>query len=218
MQNPWTDLPTELPYVLRDDAEQVREFNTTHDSDDDHYLHVELLPEPYLGDPTNAPVVLLYRNPSFRDGVLSLHQEPAYQDSVRECLLHEVQEYPFFVLNPRNEFPGKDYWTSKLGELIDIHGVERVTRFVCTIEFSPYRSRKFMNLELPSQEYNLKLVRNAIERKATIVMMCGDSYWKEAVPELETVAYRRNSPQCQHVTSGNCPKAFKVIDRILRET
>ena len=59
MDNPWGQLPEQAPYVLPADATAVESFNRR--ARDNHILHTEKLPEPYLGDPT-APIVLLNLN------------------------------------------------------------------------------------------------------------------------------------------------------------
>ena len=57
---------------------------------------------------------------------------------------------------------------------------------VLSIEFLPYHSTSYRTVPvtLPSQRYSFGLVRAAIERAATIVVLRGRRSWTVAVPEL----------------------------------
>lgn len=64
MENPWKHLPGQPPYVLPADAPAISSFNQG--VSDEHQIRLELLPEPYLGDP-DAPIILLSLNPGFSE-------------------------------------------------------------------------------------------------------------------------------------------------------
>jgi len=57
---------------------------------------------------------------------------------------------------------------------------------VLAVEFHGYRSKKWpaLPVTLPSQWYGFQLVREAIARKAFVVILRGERDWKVAVPEL----------------------------------
>jgi hypothetical protein len=61
MNNPWIALPTRAPFVLKEDRPHIDAFNRQVGRN--HYLHCELLPEPFVGDPKTAAVIYLQRNP-----------------------------------------------------------------------------------------------------------------------------------------------------------
>lgn len=56
MRNPWLDLPASAPFVLTANAAVIARFNERARAD--VAVHIELLPEPLLGDPL-SPIVLL---------------------------------------------------------------------------------------------------------------------------------------------------------------
>jgi len=62
MRNPWTDLPATAPFVLPCDKEAIEAFNAS--AKPDHTIHTEVLPAPFVGNPT-APIVLLNLNPGY---------------------------------------------------------------------------------------------------------------------------------------------------------
>jgi hypothetical protein len=62
MDNPWRNLSREQPFVLEGDKSRILLFNNK--VKDEHKIHLELLPEPYLGNP-ESEIVLLNLNPGF---------------------------------------------------------------------------------------------------------------------------------------------------------
>ena len=50
MNNPWIELPDFAPYVLRNDADIVNEFNhkVMNDGKSDLKIQLDLLPEPFI--------------------------------------------------------------------------------------------------------------------------------------------------------------------------
>ncbi len=58
-----------------------------------HRLHLELLPEPFLGRP-DAPVILLNLNPGFNDEDILAHGRLDFAESARLTLLRAPQAYP----------------------------------------------------------------------------------------------------------------------------
>lgn len=64
MENPWTDLPMDAPYVLPQDKPVLDKYLTTFT--DDHTLRLDKLPLPYVGSPVLADVLLLALNGGFK--------------------------------------------------------------------------------------------------------------------------------------------------------
>jgi hypothetical protein len=80
MRNPWLELPHQAPYVLADDADAIERFNRTASARrqaDRTWLHLELLPEPFLGDPA-APIVVLSLNPGYSPDDAAWHAGPTF--------------------------------------------------------------------------------------------------------------------------------------------
>src|SRR2546427_6801526 len=117
VRNPWLDLPHQAPFVLTEDAKAVADFNRS--ATDATRSHVELLPEPFLGDP-KAPVVLLSLNPGFSHEDADCHTDPTFARLSRANLEHRACDHPFYLLNPTVSGPGRRWWDRRLSRLLDL--------------------------------------------------------------------------------------------------
>jgi len=203
-------MPRSSPFVLPEDAGFIECFNQK--AKPAHKIRVELLPEPYLGDPL-APVVLLSLNPGFSDADLGIHQNPVFAARSMDNLFHHPNKYPFFLLNPElNTAPGNGWWNRKLSELIEEAGLETVASRLLCVEFFPYHSRQYRKCKntLPSQLYSFDLVRKAMRRGAVIIMMRSSRLWLEAIPELNKYkVHCVNSVQNPKISAKNCPDGYR---------
>ena len=70
---PWPLLPATADFVLTEDLPYVRVFNgyNVHDL---NRIHTECIPQPMFGR-RDAPVVVLFSNPTFNADELSIQQE-----------------------------------------------------------------------------------------------------------------------------------------------
>jgi hypothetical protein len=210
--NPWHGLPDRPDYVLPEDIEQLTNFNRR--AKPEAYLHLNLIPEPFLGLP-DALVVLLGLNPGYIDEDDAHHKDPAFMRRSRDNLLHLDSTYPFFLLDPAITAPGRRWWERKLRHLIERFGRETIAQRVLCVEYFPYHSRRFGHhkLVLPSQQYSFSLVRDAINREATIIVMRSKRIWLDAVPELN--GYKRlcqlRNAQSPYISPRNCPVGFEAI-------
>jgi hypothetical protein len=227
MKNPWTELPGEIPFVLKEDLPIVEKFNRRFSPDHPVYIHTEGLPLPILGRP-GAPVVLLNLNPGFTETDI---ENPAFEklaeeevnfhgEAIIKCLRHEELEYPFYLLDPRVEDAGGyTWWTRKLKHLIWEFGAKHVANNVVCVEFFPYPSRRYGHCEiLPSQEYSFFVVREAMKRGAVIVGMRSSRLWLWQIPELEGYQnyFALKNPQTPAVSPNNCPPGGygKVVEAL----
>lgn len=216
--NPWLQLPNRPPYVLPEDAEMVRRFNTG--ASEILKLRIdELLPEPVVGDP-EAPVLLLSNNPGFGK-YAGFRQQHAFMRKLRAGLGGRYADVPFLYLDP--EFPEAGrWWRQKLKCLIDVLGEKVVGRSVCNVVFFPYPSIRFghRRCELPSQAYAFGFVHQAVERGAAIVLMRKGrlKQWLDKVPSL--IAYDKlvllRNPQMPSISPKNCEEGDfeKIVDAI----
>ncbi len=217
MDNPWRSLPPQRPYVLESDRNPISSFNQR--AKPEVQIHLEALPEPYLGIPT-APVVLLSLNPGFGLETLPFHQEsPYFRETHRQNLNHGAMEYPFYLLDPGNAAsPGYQWWARRLRKLTESCGQQRVANRVLCVEYFPYASEHFgFSNILSSQHYGFDLVQQAMKRDATILVMRGERYWLTVIASLKHYShfYRLNSTQSVYVTENNCPDGFpRIVDRI----
>ncbi len=217
MENPWGELPAEALFVLESDRAPIVAFNAS--APQDAFVHLELLPEPFVGRP-GAPVVLLNLNPGFSAKDSESHSNSTFAAVLRENLLHAELDYPFYLLNP--ELPGLGYWwwERKLRRLIRDCGQETVARNLLCVEYFPYHSRRYQHhkLRVPSQEYSFSLVRAAIARGSLVVLMRAKRQWLGAVPELESYPQllELKNPQNPTVSPGNCPDGYSRIVHVIK--
>jgi len=229
MPNPWVDLPETGPYAHPRDAEVLAACAANFGPV--HALHLECLPEPFLGNP-RAPVVLLSRNPGFAPRDPEVHREPGFIAASRANLRHEPAEYPFYLLSPDlADTPGAAYWRGKLWHLaervlqaLDLANIEDawriVARNVACVEYHGYHSKEYRPLgaELFTQGYGRQLVQAAVERGTEVVVLRSADDWLAAVPMLRGYArlHRLKSAQNVTLTPTNCPYGWvPVVTSIL---
>jgi hypothetical protein len=214
--NPWADLPAIEPFVLPCDRLTVEAHNTI--AAPAERLDLRLMPEPFMGRP-DAPIVLLALNPGLSSRDLRAHRRPEFQARVRSCLAHGSDQYPFYYLDPSQRGPGVDWWRRVAGSLVEQFGAEAVADRMLCVEYLPYHSVKFdhAHLRLPSQEYGFALVREAIRRKAEVVVMRGLRYWLGAVPELAGYPLRSGLRNVRNTTlsAGNLDGAYERVFGVL---
>lgn len=214
--NPWRSLPDEAPYVLPGDALAIDAFNRR--ANEDHRVHLELLPEPFFGSP-DAPLVVLGLNPGFDPRDEEAHRTPWFQQALRRNLAHEHGPFPFYYLDPAvADTPGGAWWLRRLREPIAIAGLACVASRILCVELFPYHSRHYGRVPpLPSQAYGFQLVERAIRRDALVVAMRSWRLWRQAVPALAsyTRVVRLRSPQNVAISPRNCGDAWPLVTSAL---
>jgi hypothetical protein len=206
IDNPWKQSALSEPYVLDIDKPQIDSYNVNK-FDDPGYMHIELLPEPFYGNP-QAPVMLLSLNPGYAKNA----DADFYNLNEAACRLnleHATQEYPFYLLNPAyREYTGHQWWYKHLSALIKDTTLQRVATNVCCVEFFPYHSRSFKasRLKLKSAYYRHELVVQA-KNDGHLIIMRAARHWYGAIPELKTYTNvcTLNSPQNPTISPNNMP-------------
>jgi hypothetical protein len=142
VDDPWPALPRRPSFVLPQDEEHIRRFNET--AAPSHRVRLELLPEPFLGNP-RAPVVLLGLNPGFNSADAKYHHgDPYFIASLRRSLAHEATKYANYLLDPHSaDAPGGRWWRRRLRQPIHDFGLEVIARWVFVLELFPYHSKQF---------------------------------------------------------------------------
>ena len=211
MVNPWLELPADAPYVLPQDHQRIAAFNRI--ADENTLVRLGMMPEPFLGNPA-APVILLGLNPGFSPDA-HRNETGEFLALSRQNLHHAGGEYPFYLLTPSLEVPGRFWWEKKLAHLIRTKGLRAVARGLLCVEYFPYHSTRFAHsrLNVPSQQYSFGLVRSALSRNAVIVIMRSERLWRAALPELNHYprCYCLQNPQNVVVTPNNCPDGYGEI-------
>ena len=179
-------------------------------------LHTALLPQPFIGDPESAKVILLMLNPGLGPmdyySELSDNRDATYIQALQRNLRGDATDHPFFFLDPSFRWhPGAEYWDRRLGWLIDAfvaHGLKPnesrrlVAQNVCCIQSLPYHSTNFSGLRallkaLPS----VKLARDAATELATdptrlTIVMRNAEFWQLAEANNvrhAAISHRRNA-------------------------
>lgn len=223
MENPWKKVGAR--YALPQDEWYVRRYNIKAKPPQQAQLQVP--PQPYIGNPSTARVILLGKNPSYapiddEDLARLPDLETAYM-----CALTFENDYPFFVLDPR--FEGTNcfkVWNDALADLFaacqNDHGVDRDTVLsrLAVVQWHPYHSQRsfdFKDLEEPliSQAYNLEMIREGIRASRLFVLQYGASnekQWRAKLPELPKDSVTTNSPQSSLLSRGNLsPENFERL-------
>ncbi len=223
MENPWTRVGAR--YALPEDEWYVRRYNLKAKPPQQAQLQVP--PQPYIGNPLKARVVLLGKNPIY---------SPADDDDLARISELETEkmrgltfesENSFFSLDPRFEGTNSyKVWNDALADLFSAceseHGVDRATVLsrLAVVQWHPYYSQRafdFKDLEEPllSQAFNLALIREAIKPKRLFVIQYGASNekaWRAKLPELPKDSVTTNSPQSSLLSRGNLsPEYFARI-------
>lgn len=216
--NPWSLLPEQPPFVLPADEVAIRSFNEK--ASENHKLRIDdILPEPFVGTP-DAPVVLLGNNPGFKAERVPIKREAAFVTRLRDNLLHKQSDQPFVFFASDVDEVHRLWWDRKFKGLLFHFGRDVIARSVLTVEHFPYPSRLYGagRLHLPSgaREYSYALVKNAMQRKALIVLTRGKKRWYRAVDGLESypgLCEVRN-PQVASISRGNCDRFRDIVQAI----
>jgi hypothetical protein len=222
MHNPWKELPQEPPYVLREDLQAITAFNERRQPNTRIEIEVGSIPEPFIGNPQSAKVVLLNGNPGHDVRDCKAHTNNGFREALRLNLQHERQAYPFFPLNPAFSWtPCGEWWCKHLRELFDVGGLPRleVAQWLCVIEWFPYHSLNGRNLPqncvVPSQKYSFETVTEALRARKLVVGMRAKKRWTRVDERLGKIRYLKN-PRNPTISRGNGETLFWQIVNALR--
>ena len=222
MNNPWRDFAYNTPYILKSDLDHVNNRNLNTRSSN-FIIHTDLLPEPYFGNILYANIVLLGLNPGVSDDARRYECMTDYFVTThKKNLLHENQDYPFYLLDPHNHLaPGHEWWMNKFKPLLKNGiSIENISKKICCLEFFPYHSKQYKHnvALLNSQKYNFFLLERAILRNAIIIVMRSENYWiQNSIPLYKYKNsgnyFKLNS--CQNVIISSKNLGFENFKKIL---
>lgn len=220
VQNPWSELPSQSPYVLDIDRASIAQYNRSRLKADQRVVP-ESIPEPFIGNPHSAKVVLLNLNPGHSENDAKAHADQDFREAMMHNLRHGGQECPFYALNPKFAWTPCGIWwrahTSKLHKA----GLswEAISAGLLVIEWFPYHSKKSglpLTPVCPSQEYSFQLVKKMLESKI-VVGMRSKRHWTNAIPAVQDFPFLKN-PQNPQISPGNMvAELFERIVEALRE-
>lgn len=188
--NPWLKLPaSDDSYVLDIDRQDISAYNESR-----HGAGKVIegsLPEPFIGNPETAKVVLLNLNPGHSESDKDDYRNDDFEEAIVHNLRHEPQEYPFYPLNPAFSDTGAGKWwrthTRGLQRAADVDDMT-LANSLLVIEWFPYHSKKSA---LPaerlceSQKYSFQLAGEMLERGRPIVLMRAKEQWIRVHRQLE---------------------------------
>lgn len=225
MKNPWTEFldNSKQDYlILNDDRLVVDQFNEK--AKEEHRIHTEIMPAPFMGNVLDSPVLLLLLNPGFDEEEERKdyynHYRPYWEKEIQHE--HSVPDLPLFCLEDKyTQF--SDYWKRRLRFLIEATSKEKVAQNIALVQFFPYHTKKYKDISkrissdyLTSQKYNFYLVEKAIKRDATIIMLRGKKQWFEAIPSLMNYknVFFTNSNRNTYLSKGNMKNFDEIIKKI----
>lgn len=229
-QNPWEKLSLESPFVLPSDLPCINAFNATIPENDSRRIVVDsVIPEPFVGDVFSSSVVILLLNPGLDEtNDPKVHADPEFRDALISNMKHKRTDYPFYFFNPVfRDTPGSQYWRGKTKQLREIFDDSTLARNLAAIEWFPYKSKKYGSCTVPSQQYSFQLVKDAIQRKATIVVARSKAKWEDSVPELRHYPNMLTLSSSQNVVLSknnmkhkgeNTDKAWELLINAIEET
>lgn len=190
MINPWLSLPTSSPHVLSEDRLVIDNFNVALPVASPFRIATDgVIPEPFVGAVTTAPVVVLQLNPGHDDTNVASHADPEFRAALFGNLCHAEVDWPFYFFDPRfrDSHPGGRWWIKKTKELAKAIPLATLAQRLAVVEWFPYKSTKYKRgCRVNSQAYGFALVEAAITRGALIVVSRSIDLWEESVPALRT--------------------------------
>ena len=206
--NPWGDLPEEPPFVLRMDRDAVATWNAK--ASPKVKVRTDLMPDPPLGDPLTAAVVVLALNPSLDDEDFVDHRDPELQALMRKAMT-EPRDL-FWLRDDVSTTTGGRWWRRKLAALIEATSLDAVRREVAVGHLHQYHSKSSSPLlRPPSGRHNLELIRKVIPRGVPMLALTGVERWRAADPAIRPAEFwEPQSAQAMVVSPRNHLGGFDV--------
>jgi hypothetical protein len=138
------------------------------DKIDKNKFKVESIPEPFIGNPDSATVVLLSGNPYDSVEDPATHKIPAFRNAMRSNLCRQPGS-DFYPLNPDfRQTPCGVWWRKCLKELLAELSAETLAKKMLVVEWFPYHSKNGKALPkkpVPSQLYSFQLAKEMLDRE-----------------------------------------------------
>lgn len=183
---------------------------------DEHQFRLEVPPSPFIGS-FEAKVVVLLSNPGWDKDDEELQGTGRFAERAIGALCSD-DGGDFWPLDPQSEIK---WWTDRTRQIaLEIGdgdargGFRALQEQLMVVELHGYHSKKWYAplAPLPTQAFNIELVRHAMARKALIIMPRSIRHWYAALPALgesdALMSYERrieglNSPRSAYFTRGN---------------
>lgn len=199
-KNPWENLINKNGlFYLENDYDNIMQNNDDYgdDLENDYYVDLRYVPEPFIGN-INAPIYFLLANPGRINNDEELELENLEDNFINDSisnLKHVTIDYPFLYLNPDFQHTsGAKWWNTCLNPIItylNINREEFSAKFFA-VEIYGYHTKKFnsrfvnKNLFLPSINYTISLIQNAIRENKLILIGRSVRKWFNLVDGLSS--------------------------------
>ncbi len=188
IENPWVKMPRRAPFVLPEDEQFVAAFNAALGENfrDLHTIVGDVPPGAFVG-PFDAPVVLLLANPGLDPSDRIEQCTPQALDLIYENLSCEVGSPGWVFDDHFADTACGRWWRSRTRDLSkELGGYDVLAERLLVIEFHGYHSKSWIAplVTFPSQHFGFRLVRQAMDRGALVMLGQAMRYWYAAVPGL----------------------------------
>jgi hypothetical protein len=217
-KNPWMELPRpDGSYVLDTDRADIARYNLRM-RDQRAKVVPESIPEPFIGSPESATVVLLNLNPGHDESDRATHCCERFRGVMLNNLHHSLQDFPFYPLNPAFKGTGVEkWWSAILSKLRQEPGLDDsvIATGLLVIEWFPYHSEISRLPTRPvckSQEYSFELAKGFLDEEGVeVVRMRKGRHWLEVDPRFGSVPALKS--QRPWISRGNMDAG--LFDRIV---
>jgi hypothetical protein len=162
----------------------------------DAKILIDLLPEPFIGNPNTAKVLLLALNPGFQGdakenikGEYHWHSDERFRKLIFDNINFADTAFPYYYLSNDSFFntPGHIWCKRVFKELINAVGDSELSEKICCIQFHGYHSKRYKYLGdiLPSQHQSFDLIKSFMKTNSPIVIMRSKKIWFDAIKELQ---------------------------------
>jgi hypothetical protein len=197
----------------------------------DKKLHLGLLPQPYIGNISQATVFILMLNPGLHSGDYYAENDPKF----RKLLLKNIRqenldpEYPFIYLNPAFSWhPGFEYFHTRFRFLAQElepkvgsyqKALSVLAQNIACLELLPYHSPSFGSVsllgKLPSTIAMLKFAKEELSGRAKrnevlLIVTRSVRYWGLSEHE-NIILYKGSEPRSGYLTSKS---RMKILERL----
>jgi hypothetical protein len=190
--NPWEELLKGPNFYFKKDKEIIDKHNSNL-GPHPLFIDLELLPEPYIGNP-NANVVILLTNPGSNGNEKEDYKIHGLVDAIKNNLTHSNKEYPYYYLHPDfiQKTGGGRWIYERMKDIIEKEEIDakELSKKIFAIQLHPYHSARFTRFkkinDLEGQKYSMELLSLAIERKALIVFTRTQKEWDKAYEQFDS--------------------------------
>ena len=214
-ENPWLSFEFSDRMVHHLDEKIISSHNAS--SKPEYQFLLNLAPEPWIGN-LNGNLLVLYSNPGATKENLSGNLPQKYEKVIEKSINNLQQKnfrYPHFHFDPDLvDTEGAKWYIKKYQWLIKEVGQQVLSKNLITCEVCPYHSFRWKIPKIlpPTQKFTFKIVEEAIDRGATILLARSAQIWLEYVPKLSAYpkVFRPNSINAS-ISPGNYGDNFHKI-------